>query len=285
MSAPFEVLEEHRAFGGTQLRLAHDVERLGCRMTLSLFLPPGADDAGPVPVLYWLSGLTCTDENFTHKAGAQRVAAALGLALVAPDTSPRGLGTPGEDDRWDLGTGAAFYVTATEPPWAPHWNLHDYVTRDLPAVLEPAFGLDGTRRAVSGHSMGGHGALVLALRNPGHFASVSAFAPICSPMRCPWGERALTAYLGEDRDAWRAWDACALLGDGADFGSGLVRVDQGEADGFLEEQLKPELLEAAARAQGVPVQVHRQPGYDHSYYFVASFIEPHLRLHAAQLGL
>ncbi|MEE4361358.1 MAG: S-formylglutathione hydrolase [Pseudomonadales bacterium] len=280
----FELLEDHAAFGGRQLRIAHSSATLACRMTCSVFLPPGADAGAPVPVLYWLSGLTCTDENFTHKAGAQRLAAELGLALVAPDTSPRGLDTPGADERWDLGTGASFYVTATAAPWAPHWNMHDYVIRELPALLEPAFGLDATRRAVSGHSMGGHGALVLSLRNPGHFASTSAFAPIASPMHCPWGERAFSAYLGSDRTTWRAWDACALMEDGADFGPHPVRVDQGEADGFLVEQLQPERLEAAATARGLALDLHRQAGYDHSYYFVASFIEPHLRQHAEALA-
>lgn len=247
-------------------------------MRFAVFLPPQAERA-PVPVLYWLSGLTCTEQNFIAKAGAQRAAARLGLALVAPDTSPRGEGVA-DDPAYDLGQGAGFYLDATREPWAPHYRMHAYVTAELPALIEAHFPV-GTARGISGHSMGGHGALVAALRNPGRYRSVSAFSPIVAPTQVPWGEKAFSAYLGPDRDAWKAWDACELIAGAAERLP--IRVDQGEADEFLDTQLRPDLLERACAAAGHPLDLRRRPGYDHSYYFIASFIDEHLAHHAAAL--
>ena len=274
------LVSENRSFGGWHRRYRHTSSSLGCEMVFAVYLPPQAE-TGPVPVLYWLSGLTCTDENFMQKAGAQRVAAELGIAILAPDTSPRGPGVPGDPDgAWDFGLGAGFYVDATQAPWSTHYRMHDYVVNELPALVEGALPIL-PQRGISGHSMGGHGALVAALRNPGRYLSVSAFAPITHPTDCPWGHKAFSRYLGEDRAAWRAWDACELIASATERLP--LRVDQGEADSFLAEQLKPEALEAACRAAGHPLQLHRHPGYDHSYYFIASFIEAHLRHHAAAL--
>jgi S-formylglutathione hydrolase len=250
-------------------------------MRFGVFLPPQAE-ARPVPLLYWLSGLTCTEENFIVKAGAQRVAAELGLALVVPDTSPRGLKIPGEDESYDFGTGAGFYVDATQAPWSRGYRMYSYVTKELPALIASSFPVDGEKAGIFGHSMGGHGALTIALKNPGQYKSVSAFAPISSPMRCPWGEKALTGYLGADRAAWREYDATALLEERGWKGPALL-VDQGTEDQFLESQLKPELLEQACRRAGVPLELRLQAGYDHSYFFIASFIEDHLRFHARKL--
>jgi S-formylglutathione hydrolase len=250
-------------------------------MTLAVFLPPQALTGATVPALYWLSGLTCTDENVMQKAGAHRLAASLGLALIAPDTSPRGPEVPGDPDgAWDFGHGAGFYLNASEVPWARHYRMHDYVVEELPALLERELPLNG-RRSVSGHSMGGHGALVCALRHPGFYRSVSAFAPISHPSRCPWGEKAFSRYLGPDRSRWRAWDACELMASAPERLPLLV--DQGLDDPFLESQLRPDDLEEAARAAGHPLQLRRQSGYDHSYFFIASFIDDHLRHHAAAL--
>lgn len=265
-----------RVFDGWLNRYHHRSRMLDCDMHFSVYLPPQAEH-GAMPVLYWLSGLTCTDENFMIKSGAQRAASRLGTALVACDTSPRGPGVA-DDDGYDLGTGAGFYVNATEDPWRRHYRMYDYVVQELPALAESELPLDGARRGISGHSMGGHGALVVALRNPGAYLSVSAFAPVSSPMRCPWGEKALTAYLGPERDTWREWDATALLAEVLD--PLPLLVDQGGRDGFLEEQLKPALLEEAARAAGVPLTLNMREGYDHSYYFVATFIDDHLEWHA-----
>lgn len=273
----FETLSRHRCFGGTQGFYRHDSTETGTPMRFSLFVPDGE---GPFPLLWFLAGLTCTEENFTTKAGAQRVAAELGMALIAPDTSPRGEGVA-DDPAYDFGMGAGFYVDATEAPWAAHYRMRSYIERELPELIAAAFPVDMARQGISGHSMGGHGALTIALRNPGRFRSVSAFAPIASPMRCPWGEKALGGYLGSDRAAWRAYDATALIEDGARL-PGLL-VDQGEADGFLEGQLKPELLEAACAAADIPLTLRRQPGYDHSYYFIASFVEDHLRWHHSRM--
>ena len=250
-------------------------------MRFGVFLPPQAE-ARPVPLLYWLSGLTCTEENFIVKAGAQRVAAELGLALVVPDTSPRGLKIPGEDESYDFGTGAGFYVDATQAPWSRGYRMYSYVTKELPALIASSFPVDGEKAGIFGHSMGGHGALTIALKNPDQYKSVSAFAPISSPMRCPWGEKALTGYLGQDRAAWREYDATALLEDRGWKGPALL-VDQGTDDQFLERQLKPGLLEEACRRSGVPLELRLQAGYDHSYFFIASFIEDHLRFHARKL--
>ncbi len=281
MTAKLEKTESHRCFGGWQNRYRHRSEVLGCDMDVAVYLPPQAEQ-GPVPVLYWLSGLTCTDENFVQKAGAQRYAAELGIAIVCPDTSPRGLAIPGEDDSYDLGTGAGFYVNATQAPWAPHYRMYDYVVDELPALIESGeLPIAAGKRAISGHSMGGHGALVVALRNPGRYRSVSAFAPIVAPTRVPWGEKAFTAYLGEDRSTWAAYDACELLAQAEERLPLLV--DQGEADNFLAEQLRPELLEEACAKHGHTLSLRRQPGYDHSYFFIASFIGEHLEHHARAL--
>ncbi|MHA7817357.1 MAG: S-formylglutathione hydrolase [Pseudohaliea sp.] len=277
-----ETLAASRCFDGEQLRLRHASTALDCSMTFSVYLPPQAT-AGPVPVLYWLSGLTCTDENFITKAGAQRYAAEAGIALVAPDTSPRGDGVPDDPEgAWDFGLGAGFYVNATEAPWRDHYHMYDYVVHELPALVTAEFPLREGPAAVAGHSMGGHGALVTGLRNPERYTSISAFAPICAPSRCPWGQKALGHYLGEDPAQWRHWDAEALLRDGAR--AQPLLVDQGEADGFLAEQLMPERLEAVCADTGVEATLRRQPGYDHSYYFIASFIGQHIAFHAERLA-
>lgn len=273
------LIAQYRCFDGWVRRYRHASESTGTDMVFGVYLPPRAEHA-PVPVLYWLSGLTCTDENFMQKAGAQRLAAQLGLALVCPDTSPRGTHLPEEHDSYDLGSGAGFYVNATEAPWSAHYRMYDYVVHELPALVEAHLPVTD-RRAVSGHSMGGHGALVCALKNPGRYASVSAFAPIANPSRCPWGQKAFRAYLGDDPQRWRQWDACALIAQAPERLPLLV--DQGAADEFLAEQLHPEALEAACAAVGHPLQLRRHPGYDHSYYFVATFIDDHLRHHAQAL--
>ena len=274
-----ETLGSNRCFAGVQHVLRHESAVTNTLMRVAVYLPPEAEN-GPVPALLWLSGLTCTEENFTVKAGAQRTAAELGLALVAPDTSPRGAGVA-DDPAYDLGQGASFYVDATQQPWAKHYQMQSYISGELLDVVAGAFPIDRGRLAISGHSMGGHGAIVTALRHPGLFQSVSAFAPISSPIRCPWGRKALGAYLGPDETAWRGWDATALLGDGAQLGRLLV--DQGEADPFLAEQLKPELLEEACALAGVDLDLRRRPGYDHSYFTIATFIDEHLAWHAAAL--
>ena len=277
-----ECLSSQRSFGGWHKRYRHRAASLGCDMVFAVYLPPQAESGQRLPVVYWLSGLTCTDENFMQKAGAQRVAAELGLIIVAPDTSPRGEGVPGDPDGgWDFGLGAGFYVNATEAPWAQHYRMYDYVVDELPALVEANFPASD-RRGISGHSMGGHGALICALKNPGRYQSVSAFSPICHPMDCPWGEKAFSRYLGADRSAWRAWDATELIVDAPERLP--ILIDQGEADGFLAEQLKPEALQAAAEAAGHPLTLRLQPGYDHSYYFIASFIESHLQYHAQAMG-
>ncbi|MBP8237525.1 MAG: S-formylglutathione hydrolase [Pseudomonas sp.] len=276
-----ELLSSNRSFGGWHRRYRHRSSTLDCDMQFAVYLPPQAEQGERLPVLYWLSGLTCTDENFMQKAGAQRVAAELGLVLVAPDTSPRGEGVPGDPEgAWDFGLGAGFYLNASEQPWARHYRMHDYVVHELPALIEAHLPVS-ERRGISGHSMGGHGALVCALRNPGRYRSLSAFAPISNPLDCPWGEKAFSRYLGEDRATWPAWDACTLLAGATQ--KLPILVDQGEADSFLETQLKPLALKVAAEAVGYPLTLRLQPGYDHSYYFIASFIEDHLRHHAAAL--
>ena len=250
-------------------------------MRFGVFLPPQAE-ARKVPVLYWLSGLTCTEENFIVKAGAQRVAAELGLAIVVPDTSPRGLNIPGEAESYDFGLGAGFYVDATREPWSRGYRMYSYVAAELPGLIEKSFPVDPTRAGIFGHSMGGHGALTVALRNPERYKSVSAFAPISSPMRCPWGEKALAGYLGPERIAWRDYDSTALIEERGWRGPALL-VDQGTADQFLESQLKPALLEQACKQAGVALELRLREGYDHSYFFIATFIEEHLRFHARNL--
>ncbi len=275
-------IESIREFGGYLNRYRHDSEVCHCPMTFSVYLPPAAEK-GPVPALYWLSGLTCTDDNFRVKAGAQRYASNLGMALVIPDTSPRGDDVPDAPDRYDLGQGAGFYVNATQLPWNRHYHMYDYVTDELPRLVESELPLIPGLRSISGHSMGGHGALICALKNPDAYASVSAFAPICHPSECGWGQGCFSAYLGEDRDAWAAYDAVELIRNGARVDE--ILVDQGTADEFLEEgQLKPEDLENACKHAEIPLDLRRQPGYDHSYHFIATFIGDHLMRHAQALN-
>jgi S-formylglutathione hydrolase len=276
-----ETLSETRCFDGVQGVYSHASTWTGTPMRFAVYRPPQAE-AGPVPVLWWLSGLTCTEENFTVKAGAQRYAAEHGVMLVAPDTSPRGLDLPGEHDAYDFGSGAGFYVDATEQPWARHYRMYSYLVDELPDLVGRHFPMDPTRQGVLGHSMGGHGALVLALRNPDRFRSVSAFAPITTPSRVPWGEKAFTGYLGADRTAWAAYDATRLVAESS--WRHPILIDQGEADSFLGSQLTPDAFVAAAEAAGVPVTLRMRPGYDHSYYFIASFIGDHIAHHAAAMA-
>ncbi|MCB5174892.1 S-formylglutathione hydrolase [Microvirga lenta] len=278
-----EVVSQSRCFGGTQFVYRHASQETGTPMRLAAFVPPQAE-RGKVPVVWFLSGLTCTEENFTVKAGAQRTAAELGVILIAPDTSPRGEGVPDDPEgSYDFGLGAGFYVDATEEPFAKNYRMRSYVERELPALVAESLPADMGRQGITGHSMGGHGALTIALRNPGRFKAVSAFAPIASPMNCPWGEKALSGHLGPDRAAWRDYDSCALIEGGARLNDLLV--DQGTADTFLESQLKPHLLEEACAKAGIPLTLRRQDGYDHSYFFIGTFIEDHLRWHGARLGL
>ncbi|HEX2083995.1 MAG TPA: S-formylglutathione hydrolase [Xanthomonadaceae bacterium] len=273
-------IESHACFGGTQEVWSHRSDALDCEMRFGLYLPPQAAQAR-VPVLYWLSGLTCTEQNFITKAGAQRYAAEHGIALVTPDTSPRGEGVA-DAEGYDIGLGAGFYLDATQAPWARHYRMHDYVARELPALVEAQFPVTDAR-AISGHSMGGHGALIVALKNPGRYRSVSAFSPIVAPMQVPWGEKAFTQYLGEDRETWKAWDATELVRSARERLPLLV--EQGGADEFLEQQLRPQLLQAACEAAGHPLTLRMRPGYDHSYYFIASFVGEHMAHHAAALSV
>lgn len=272
---------EHRAcFGGWQDVYRHESEVLGCAMNFAVYLPPQAQTGARLPVLYWLSGLTCNEQNFITKAGAQRHAAEHGLILVAPDTSPRG-DDVADAEGYDLGKGAGFYVNATQAPWAAHYRMYDYVAEELPALIEANFPATDAR-GISGHSMGGHGALVIALRNPGRYRSVSAFSPIAAPSQAPWGDKAFSAYLGDDREAWKRYDATELVAMTQE--KLPLLIDQGDADEFLDSQLKPHLLQAAAQAAGHPLTLRLQPGYDHSYYFVASFLADHFAHHAEALG-
>ena len=274
-----ETTKTHVVRGGTLRYLRHASTTTGTPMTLSVFTPPGE---GPFPVLIWLSGLTCTEDNFTTKAGAYQAAVQHGVIIVAPDTSPRGEGVA-DDPAYDLGQGAGFYLDATQAPWAPHFRMESYVASELIALVDAAFPTTGAR-SISGHSLGGHGALTLALNHPHLFRSVSAFAPISSPTRCAWGEKAFTAYLGEDRAAWSRHDAARLIEVGAAHGAfDDILIDQGDADPFLADQLKPELLQAAADAAGQKITLRMQPGYDHSYFFMASFIADHVAFHAERL--
>src|SRR5690554_84807 len=271
---------ETKLFGGRQIRYEHQSQVLHCTMQFSVYLPPQAEQQA-VPALYWLSGLTCTDENFSTKAGAQRVAAELGIALVIPDTSPRGDEVPDDPEQaYDFGLGAGFYVNATQTPWSQHYHMYDYIVHELRQLVEQHLPLN-QRRAISGHSMGGHGALVMAIRNPELYTSVSAFAPICHPTVCPWGQKAFTGYLGDDQSAWLEYDATELL---LRHRHALpMLVSQGEADNFLAEQLRPDDLMQAIAETGVQATFERHEGYDHSYYFIATFIEQHLRFHADYL--
>ncbi|MBF5043420.1 S-formylglutathione hydrolase [Aggregicoccus sp. 17bor-14] len=276
------VRSEHRAFGGVQGFYEHASEACAGPMRFSVFLPPGAVPGREAPALYYLAGLTCTEETFMAKAGAQRVAAELGLALVTCDTSPRAARFPGDDAAWDFGQGAGFYLDATREPWRQAYRMETYVTRELRQAVEAGFPVRKDVRGLFGHSMGGHGALTLALRHPQDYASVSAFAPIVAPSRVPWGQKAFAGYLGEDRAAWAEHDAVALLESGRRL-PGTLLVDQGTADKFLERELRPELLEAACRRAGQPLQLRRHEGYDHGYYFIATLVEEHLRHHARTL--
>ena len=278
-----ELISENRAFGGRHCRYRHAAKTTNCEMTFAVYLPPFASAENPVPVLYWLSGLTCTDENFMQKAGAMKMAAELGMAIVVPDTSPRGDDVPDDADKaYDMGKWAGFYVNATQAPWNEHYQMYDYVTQELPALIEA--NLPVTReKAISGHSMGGHGALVIGLRNPQQYVSVSAFSPIANPSDCPWGEKALGGYLGDDKSAWQAYDAAILLAEKQHYIPLLV--EQGRADQFLEEQLKPQALINAAQKSDTQLTLNMHEGYDHSYFFIASFIEEHLQFHASHLGI
>ena len=266
-----------KMFGGEQRRYKHKSETLSCDMHFSIYLPPQVSE-GRVPVLYWLSGLTGTDENFVIKAGAQRVASELGLAIVMGDTSPRGEDVPDDPEQaYDFGLGAGFYLNATQAPWDKHYKMYDYVTQELPALINNNFPVDSSRQSIFGHSMGGHGALSIALKNPDKYKSVSAFAPIVSPINCPWGCKAFKSYLGEDVSIWQEYDSAALIAKATTHLPMLV--DQGTADEFLDNQLKPGLLLEAAEKAGYPLQFIEREGYDHSYFFIASFIEDHLRFH------
>jgi S-formylglutathione hydrolase len=273
-----------RSHGGTQHVVRHASRSTGTDMTFSIYLPPAAHEEGAAcPVVWYLSGLTCTHANVTEKGEYRRACAELGLVFVAPDTSPRGEGVPDDPaGAYDFGLGAGFYVDATQPPYDRHYRMYSYVAEELPEVVASAFPADLYRQAITGHSMGGHGALTVALRNPGRYRSVSAFAPIVAPSRVPWGEKALAGYLGPDRAAWRAHDSVALIEDGARVPEMLV--DQGGADDFLERELRPELLDRACRDAGIPLTLRMHPGYDHSYYFISTFMADHLCWHAARLG-
>jgi S-formylglutathione hydrolase len=278
-----EVVSQARCFDGTQFVFRHASTATGTNMQFAAFVPPQAEHA-KVPVVWFLSGLTCTEENFTVKAGAQRAASELGLMVIAPDTSPRGPDVPDDPaNAYDFGLGAGFYLDATVAPWAQHYRMRTYIESELPTVIGEALPADLTRQSIMGHSMGGHGAMMIALRHPGRFASVSAFAPICAPIRSPWGKKALLGYLGDDPAAWRLYDSCALIEDGARL-DGLL-VDQGTTDNFLKEQLHPEILEEVCRAAGINLTLRYQQGYDHSYFFIATFVADHLGYHARALGV
>ena len=275
-----EVVSENKAFGGRQLVVRHASQATSTEMTFSIFLPPQAEQSVKVPVLWYLSGLTCTHANVTEKGEYRAACAKHGLIFVAPDTSPRGDGVP-DDPEYDMGQGAGFYVDATEAPWSANFRMWSYVTEELPALVAAEFPADMGREGITGHSMGGHGALIVALRNPERFRSVSAFAPIVAPSQVPWGQKALSGYLGEDRATWRKHDAVALIEDGSFVDE--ILIDVGGADPFIEKELRPELLEQACRAAGIPLTLRRQPGYDHSYYFISTFMADHLAWHAERL--
>jgi len=279
-----EQIDFHQSFGGQQLRYKHQSAVLGCEMTFSIYLPPQAQK-GSVPVLYWLSGLTCTDENFVQKAGAQQHAAEHGIAIVCPDTSPRGEGVADDPDgAYDMGLGAGFYINATQEPWSRHYQMYSYIVDELPELINAEFTVDASRTSISGHSMGGHGAMTIALKNPGRYKSVSAFSPICSPLNCPWGDKVLSNYLGADKSNWQQYDTVALTKAVPKEQHLSVLVDQGDADNFLAEQLKTNLLIDAAQVAEFPMQIRMQRQYDHSYFFIATFIGEHIAFHAQALG-
>ena len=283
LSMAVSLVNKWRCFGGFQQVLKHTSKVLKCEMTFAVYLPPQAED-GNVPVLYWLSGLTCSEQNFIQKAGAQRYAAEHGIAIVCPDTSPRGCGIEGEDADWDFGTGAGFYVDATQEKWKTHYNMYSYVTTELPELVQGNFPVDPKRKGICGHSMGGHGALICFLKNPTQYKSVSAFSPICNPSNCPWGEKAFTGYLGSDRESWKQYDACELAKNAKGVAISHILIDQGKSDNFYPHQLLPENFVDACRTQGVPIALRLHEGYDHSYYFIASFIGEHIAHHAKALA-
>ncbi len=274
-----ENVSMNKSFGGWHKQYSHHSTTLNCNMRFAIYLPPQASNENKVPVLYWLSGLTCSDENFMQKAGAFRIAAELGIAIVAPDTSPRGEEIA-DDDGYDLGQGAGFYINATQAPWNRHYQMYDYIVNELPELIEATFPVS-SKRSISGHSMGGHGALTIAMKNPERYASMSAFSPICNPINCPWGQKAFSAYLGKDKETWKNSDASELMRIAKQFVP--AKVDQGESDDFLTEQLRPESLTASAQVSGYPLELNFHQGYDHSYYFISSFIEEHLRFHKSHL--
>ncbi|WP_338616129.1 S-formylglutathione hydrolase [Pigmentiphaga sp. CHJ604] len=278
-----ELISLHQCFGGQQRFYRHDSSTIGLPMRFSVFMPTHAE-AGPVPVLFYLAGLTCTEETFMIKAGAQRFAQQHGIMLVTPDTSPRGAGLPGETDSWDFGAGAGFYLDATQAPWNRHYRMYSYIVDELFGLVTSELPGDPARAGIFGHSMGGHGALVLALRNPGKFRSVSAFAPIAHPVDCPWGHKAFGNYLGPDRETWKQYDATELMRAARQPFPGGILVDQGLADQFLESQLRPEAFEAACQEAGQPLELRRHAGYDHGYYFISTFMEDHMAFHARALG-
>ncbi|MGF1691253.1 S-formylglutathione hydrolase [Photobacterium kagoshimensis] len=278
-----ENISANKSFGGWHKQYTHRSTALNCDMRFAIFLPPQIAQGQQVPVLYWLSGLTCTDENFMQKAGAQRLAAELGMAIVAPDTSPRGEGVPDDaDGSYDFGLGAGFYVNATKAPWHRHYRMYEYVVSELPALIEANFPVT-SQRAISGHSMGGHGALMIGLKNPERYSSISAFSPITNPINCPWGQKAFTGYLGTSQEDWAQYDTTELMKTSQVHLPALV--DQGTQDNFLAEQLKPQALLDAAEQVDYPLELRLQEGFDHSYYFISSFIDDHLRFHAKHLGL
>ena len=274
-----ENISTNKSYGGWHKQYSHRSHTLNCDMRFAIYLPPQSEQGKRVPVLYWLSGLTCCDENFMQKAGAIRIASELGIAIVAPDTSPRGEGVA-NNPAYDLGQGASFYVNATEEPWRAHYQMYDYVVHELPELIESTFAVS-KKRAISGHSMGGHGALMIGLRNPENYCSMSAFSPISNPINCPWGIKAFTEYLGKDKQRWKSYDTSVLMQKATQFIPALV--DQGQADNFLDDQLQPETLVAAASNNNYPLELRHHSGYDHSYYFIASFIEQHLRFHHKHL--
>jgi len=279
-----ELVEEHACHGGVQRIYRHDSRVIGLPMRFSVYLPPQASHAR-VPALFYLAGLTSTEETFAIKAGAQRFASQHGIALISPDTSPRGAGVPGESASWDFGVGAGFYLDATQEPWSKHYRMYSYVVDELRETVAAELPIERDQLGIFGHSMGGHGALTIALRNPGIYRSVSAFAPIAAPLRCPWGEKAFSGYLGANRETWKQYDASELVAraDSARFDAGIL-IDQGLADQFLAEQLNPDVFEAACSVAGQPLTLRRHAGYDHGYYFISTFIEDHLAHHAAVLG-
>ncbi|CAL8462943.1 g2477 [Coccomyxa elongata] len=278
-----ELQKSNKMFGGWNRRYSHESRELGCAMTFTVFYPPAAE-SGKVPVIYYLSGLTCTDENVIQKSGIQRKAAEEGVAIIAPDTSPRGLNIPGESDSWDFGVGAGFYLNATQPTWK-NWRMYDYISKELPSVLQSFKELDASNAAIMGHSMGGHGALTLGLRNPQLYKSISAFSPICNPIQVPWGQKAFSGYLGDNQEEWKQYDATELVQSYSGPPRSIL-IDVGTADDFLEKQLKPENFAKAAAAHGgssVKLQLRMQDGYDHSYFFMSTFVDDHVAFHAKAL--